>query len=126
MKKAVLVSAVVAAFVPAMASAKEPIGSARVLFTPVPRGIRAGQPWDVRFHFYFQDGEPWRISGLAPAVTIRNTVTGKTRVFSVIQRDSTHYAARVKFPTAGTWTVTFRFDTRQAMGMRRLITVAVR
>ena len=61
-----------------------------------------------------------------PAVTIRNTVTGKTRVFGVIQRDSAYYAARVKFPTAGTWTVTFRFDTRQAIGTRRLITVAVR
>lgn len=126
MKKVLLVSALVAVFVPTMASAKEPTGSARVFFTPVPKGIRAGQPWDVRFHFYFRDGEPWRISGLAPAVTIRNAVTGKSRVFDVIQRDSTYYAARVTFPTAGTWIVTFRFDTRQAMGTRRLITVAVR
>jgi hypothetical protein len=126
LKKAMLVAAAVAALVPATAVAKEPIGSARVLFTPVPNGIRAGQAWNVRFRFYAHDGSPWHISGLYPSVTIRNAVTGKSRVFSVVQRDSTFYSARVIFPTAGSWTVTFRYDTRSEMGSRRLVTVAVR
>lgn len=127
MKKALLVAAALAALVPAAAVAKEPIGSARVLFTPVPHGIRAGQPWNVRFRFFSQDGAPWRISGLYPSVTIRNKATGKSRVFAAAQRDSTFYAARVVFPAAGSWTVTFRYDTRgNAMGTRRLVTVAVR
>ena len=127
MKKALLVAAALAALVPATAVAKEPIGSARVLFTPVPQGIRAGQPWNVRFRFFFQDGAPWRISGLYPQVRIKNTATGKSRVFPVAERSSTYYAARVVFPTAGSWTVTFQYDTRgAAMGTRRLVTVAVR
>lgn len=126
MRKALLVAAALAALVPAAATAKEPIGSARVLFTPVPKGIRAGQPWNVRFRFFSHDGSPWRISGLYPQVRIRSTATGKSRVFGVVQRDSTYYAARVVFPTAGSWTVTFRYDTRgAAMGTRRLVTVSV-
>lgn len=127
MKKAMLVAAVLAALVPAAAVAKEPIGSARVLFTPVPQGIRAGQPWNVRFRFFSHDGSPWRISGLYPQVRIRNAATGKSRVFGVVERSSTDYAARVVFPTAGAWAVTFRYDTRgAAMGTRRLVTVTVR
>jgi hypothetical protein len=126
-KKAMLVAAVLAALVPATAVAKEPIGSARVLYTPVPQGIRAGEAWNVRFRFFFQDGSPWRISGLYPSVTIRNKATGRSRVFSAAERSSTSYTARVVFPTAGSWTVTFRYDTRGAgMGTRRLVTVAVR
>ncbi len=127
MKKALLVAAALAAFVPATAVAKEPIGSARVLFTPVPQGIHAGQPWNVRFRFYSHDGSPWPISGLYPSVTIRNAASGRSRVFRVAQRDSTFYTARVVFPTAGSWSVTFRYDTKgNAMGTRRLVTVAVR
>jgi hypothetical protein len=126
MKKALLVVAVCAALAPATAPAKGPIGSARVLFTPVPEGIVAGQAWNVRFRFFFHDGSPWRISGLHPSVTIRNTATGKTRVFDVVEHSSTDYAARVRFPSAGTWTVTFRYDTRTSMGTRRLVTVRVR
>jgi hypothetical protein len=127
MKKAMLVAAALAALVPATAVAKEPIGSARVFFTPVPHGIRAGQAWNVRFRFFSHDGSRWRISGLYPSVTIRNKATGKSRVFSVAERDSTVYASRIVFPTAGSWTVTFRYDTRgAATGTRRLVTVAVR
>jgi hypothetical protein len=126
-KKALLVAAALAALVPVSAAAKEPIGSARVLFTPVPQGIRAGQPWNVRFRFFSHDGSPWRISGLSPSVTIRNRATATSRTFGVVQRDSTYYTARVVFPTAGSWTVTFRYDTRgAAMGTRRLVTVGVR
>jgi len=126
-KKGLLVAATVAALVPAAAVAKEPIGSARVLFTPVPQGIHAGEPWNVRFRFFSHDGSAWRISGLYPQVRIRNPASGKSRVFGVVQRDSTYYAARVVFPTAGSWTVTFRYDTRgAAMGTRRLVTVSVR
>ena len=127
MKKALLLAGALAALVPAAAVAKEPIGSARVLFTPVPQGIQAGQAWNVRFRFFAHDGSPWRISGLYPQVRIKNMATGKSRVFGVVQRDSTYYAARVVFPTAGSWTVTFRYDTRgAATGTRRLVTVSVR
>jgi hypothetical protein len=126
MKKALLVVAACAALVPGTGTAKGPVGSARVLFTPVPKGIVAGQAWNVRFRFFLHDGSPWRISGLRPSVTIRNTATGKTRVFGVVEHSSTDYAARVRFPSAGTWTVTFRYDTRAEMGTRRLVTVAVR
>ncbi|HZO62829.1 MAG TPA: hypothetical protein VFB35_07595 [Gaiellaceae bacterium] len=126
MRTSLLVAALVAVLVPPAVSAKEPIGSARVLFTPVPAGIAAGQAWNVRFRFFTHDGSPWRISGLAPSVTIRNASTGASRVFTVVQRDSTFYAARVVFPAAGSWTVTFRYDTRSRMGTRRLVTVAVR
>lgn len=126
MKKALVAIAVCAVLVPAAATAKERIGDARVMFTPAPKGIRAGQAWDVRFRFFFQNGKPYFVSGLSPAVTIRNTVTGKSRVFGVAQDDSIYYSTRIRFPSRGTWTVTFRFDTNQPMGTRRLVTIAVR
>ena len=126
MRKALAAIVAAALLVPAAATAKERIGDARVMFTPVPKGIHAGQAWDVRFWFFFRNGEPYRVSGLNPSVTIRNTVTGRTRVFGVVQDDSTYYSARIRFPARGTWTVTFRFDTRMAIGTRRLVTVGVR
>ncbi len=75
---------------PAAATAKEPIGAAKVVFTLAPKGLKAGQAWNVRFRFYFADGKPWRISGLKPWVTIRDVSTGRSRVFDVVQHDSTY------------------------------------
>ena len=126
MRKALVALLAGVLLVPAAATAKERIGDLRVMFTPAPKGIRAGQAWDVRFRFFLRDGRPYFVSGWNPAVTIRNTESGATRVFGVVQDDSVYYSARVRFPSRGAWTVTFRFDTRQPTGTRQLATVAVR
>lgn len=110
---------------PAVATAKEPIGAAKVVFTPAPKGLKAGQAWNVRFRFYFAGGKPWRISGLKPWVTIRDVSTGRTRVFDVVQNDSTYYSTRIRFPAAGTWTVSFHFDPQVPAGPRKLTTLRV-
>jgi hypothetical protein len=109
-----------ALLIPAAATAKEPIGDRRVLFTPAPKSLRAGQAWKARFRFYFADGEPYRVSGARPTVTIRNALTGKTRIFRLAQVDSTYYAARIVFPTRGRWTVDFSFGPDRGGGTRRL------
>lgn len=111
--------------IPATATAKEPIGRARVVFTPASAGLEAGQAWNVRFRFFFRSGEPWRISGLRPWVTVRDVASGRTRVFAVVQNDSTYYSARIRFPAAGTWAVTFHFDRSVPAGSRRLTAVRV-
>jgi hypothetical protein len=124
--KTFLAALVCALAVPAAVIAKEPIGSTRVMFTPAPKGLRAGQVWRVRFWFYFQDGKPYRVSGLRPTVAIRNVATGASRVVGVSQDDSTYYSARIVFPARGTWTVTFRFDPLvPGGGTRRLTTLHI-
>ena len=110
---------------PAAASAKERIGDAKVVYTPAPAGLKVGHTWNVRFRFFFRNGNAWRISGLHPSVAIRNAATGASRVFPVRQNDSTYYSARVVFPTRGRWTVVFRFDPTVAAGTRRLAAVVV-
>jgi hypothetical protein len=113
-----------ALLVPAVATAKEPIGDRKVLFTPVPSGLKAGQAWKARFWFYFANGEPYRVSGARPTITIRNALTGKSRTFSAVQVDSTYYSARIVFPSRGRWVVNFSFG-RELGGGRRLTTVRI-
>jgi hypothetical protein len=109
-----------ALLIPAAVAAKDPISDTRVLFTPAPKGLKAGQAWKVRFWFYFKDGKPYLVSGARPVVTVRNALTGKTRTFRVAQVDSTYYAARIVFPTRGRWTVDFSFGPEMGGGSRRL------
>jgi hypothetical protein len=126
MRKAILATLVCALAVPAAVTAKEPIGSTRVMFTPAPKGLRAGQVWHVRFWFYFRNGKPYHVSGLRPTVAIRNVATGTSRVTAVRQDDSTYYSARIVFPARGLWTVDFRFDPLvPGDGTRRLATLHI-
>ncbi len=126
MRKALVPLIAAVLLLPAAATAKEPIGAVRVMFTPAPKGIRVGQAWDVRFRFFFRNGRAYRVSGLSPSVTIRNAATGKSRVFGVVQDDSTYYSARIRFPARGRWTVTFHFGKSVGGGKRLLVAVAVR
>jgi hypothetical protein len=109
-----------ALLIPAAATAKEPNGDTKVLFTPAPKSLKAGQVWKARFWFYSTNGKPYRVSGARPTVTIRNALTGTARTFRVAQVDSTYYAARIVFPTRGRWTVNFSFGHELGGGSRRL------
>jgi hypothetical protein len=110
---------------PAAATAKDPISDTKVLFTPAPKGLKAGQAWKARFWFYFKNGEPYHVSGARPIVTVRNALTGKARTFRVAQVDSTYYAARIVFPSRGRWTVDFSFGPEMGGGSRRLTTLRI-
>lgn len=110
---------------PAAAIAKEPIGARKVMFTPAPSGLKAGQTWKARFWFFFANGEPYRVSGARPMVTIRNGVTGKTRTFTIHQVDSTYYVGRIVFPSKGSWSVSFSFASGMGGGTRRLTTLRI-
>jgi hypothetical protein len=125
MKKLIVVVVAVAALVPAAASAKERLDKAKVLYTPAPAGLKAGQAWNVSFHFFFHDGRPWLIDGLRPTLTIRNAATGATRAVPVVEQDETTYRARVRFPTAGRWRLTFDFGVGMGLKPRLLGTVNV-
>jgi hypothetical protein len=125
MKKLLVPALACALLVPASATAKERIGDARVVYTPAPSGLRAGQAWNVRFRFFFRSGRPWRISGLSARVTVRNALTGAVRAFGVAQDDSTYYSSRIRFPAAGKWTLTLHFGTSTPAGTRRLATIRV-
>jgi hypothetical protein len=110
---------------PAAAIAKEPIGARKVMFTPAPSGLKAGQAWNARFWFFFANGEPYRVSGARPMVTVRNAMTGKARTFAIHQVDSTYYAGRIVFPSRGRWSVTFSFGSDMGGGTRRLTTLRI-
>ena len=114
-----------ALLIPAAATAKDPISDTRVLFTPAPKGLKAGQAWKARFWFYFKNGEPYLVSGARPTVTVRNALTGKTRTFRAVQVDSTYYAARIVFASRGRWTVDFSFGPELGGGSRRLTTLRI-
>jgi hypothetical protein len=120
MTKLLIAALACALLIPAAATAKEPGGDTKVLFTPAPKSLKAGQAWKARFWFYSTNGEPFRVSGAKPTVTIRNAVTGKARTFRVAQVDSTYYAARIVFPSSGRWTVSFSFGPTMGGGSRRL------
>ena len=122
--KLLVVVLAVVLLAPAAAAAKGP-ADVRVLFTRPPTGLRAGQAWHARFRFVFPDGRPYRISGMHPTVTVRNALTGASRVLPVAQDDSTYYSARIVFPARGRWTVRFRFDPAVGGGTRLLTTLRV-
>jgi hypothetical protein len=126
MRKLLIAALACALLVPAAAIAKEPIGDTKVLFTPAPAGLKAGQAWRARFWFYFTDGKPYRVSGAKPTITIRNALTGKSRTFSAAQVDSTDYSARIVFPSRGRWMVNFSFGRELGGGTRRLTTLRIR
>jgi hypothetical protein len=56
MRKLLMAALACALLAPAAATAKEPIRDAKVLFTPAPTGLKAGQVWKARFWFYFSFG----------------------------------------------------------------------
>jgi hypothetical protein len=126
MRKLLMAALACALLAPAAATAKEPIRDAKVLFTPAPTGLKAGQVWKARFWFYFANGKPYRVSGARPTITIRNALTGKVRTFSVAQVDSTYYSARIVFPSRGRWMVNFSFGRELGGGTRRLTTLRIR
>jgi hypothetical protein len=125
MKRIVIVAIACCLLIPAAATAKEPIRSARVVFTPAPKGLRAGQAWKVRLRFFFRDGKPWLVSGLHPWITVRRAATGASRRVAVLQSDSASYEALIRFPAPGTWTITFHFDPQVSAGARNLVTLRI-
>jgi hypothetical protein len=86
-------------------------GWATVKLSSVPRGLSAGEPWNVNITVLQHGRTP--VDGLKPTVTITKiaparatsaSAGSKSKTFAARPTDGTGvYRARVVFPSAGTW-----------------------
>ena len=78
-------------------------GWATVGLSSLPAGVDPGEPWHVELTVLQHGKTP--LAGVEPTVTIRNKDTGATRTFAAKPTERVGvYAARVVFPSSGTWT----------------------
>ena len=97
MMRTLLVALVVAVSIPALAHAG---GWATVKLSSTPRGVEAGDAWNVKLTVLQHGVTP--LAGIQPTITIRKGTV--KRVFVARPTATTGvYRASVKFPSAGTW-----------------------
>jgi hypothetical protein len=98
MRKLLIAVALVALAAPATALAG---GWATAGLAPPPDDIGAGDTWNARITILQHGQEP--LAGVTPTLTIRN-VSGQTKTFKATATEERGvYAAKVVFPSAGTW-----------------------
>ncbi|MDQ2984354.1 MAG: hypothetical protein M3R70_10615 [Actinomycetota bacterium] len=101
-------------------------GDAKIQVSPVPKNLKPGKPWNATLTLLIEGNSPWDITGVAPALQLRNPKTGKTEIFYGRQTSRTGvYRAKVVFPSKAKYELTAWVDSNNPQFPSNRFEVAV-
>jgi hypothetical protein len=98
-----LAAAVVALVVPQAFAKEHP----QINVNSPPAHLNAGHPWKAELTLVIDNGRPWDVEGVTPAIEIQNKRTAKRKTFYAHRTSAGNvYRSRVVFPAKGSYLVT--------------------